>query len=71
MAKVCLLGSLNQQLLAIFDPIAAPLMTTGASGPAEPPLPIVSQDDINREKLDLNRSSPPWRETLRITSGTP
>jgi hypothetical protein len=31
----------------------------GASGPADPPLPIVRQLEINLEKLERNRSSPP------------
>jgi hypothetical protein len=44
--------------------MAAPLITTGASGPAEPPEPMVRQLEIRREKLDRNRIRPPYRETL-------
>jgi len=32
-----------------LDPMADPLMTTGASGPADPPLEIVKKLDINLE----------------------
>ncbi|CAN2048917.1 hypothetical protein GMMP13_60016 [Candidatus Magnetomoraceae bacterium gMMP-13] len=46
-------------------------MTTGASGPAEPPLPIVRQLEIMREKLERRRMSPPYLDTLYMTSGTP
>ena len=41
--------SLSEKYLAMFDPMAAPLMTTGASGPALPPLPMVRKLAINRE----------------------
>jgi hypothetical protein len=41
--------SFKEKKLAILDPIAAPLITTGASGPAEPPLPMVKQLEIKRE----------------------
>jgi hypothetical protein len=56
--------SFNEKNFAIFDPIAAPLITTGASGPAEPPLPMVRQLDINLEKLERNLNRPPYRDTL-------
>ncbi len=51
--------SFREKNLAMLDPMADPLMTTGASGPAEPPLPMVRQLEIRREKLDRNRSRPP------------
>jgi len=51
--------SFREKNLAMLDPIAAPLITTGASGPVEPPLPMVRQLEISREKLDRRRISPP------------
>ena len=51
--------SFKEKIFAILDPMAAPLITTGASGPAEPPLPMVRQLDISLEKLERKRNSPP------------
>ena len=51
--------SFKEKYFAILDPIAAPLITTGASGPADPPLPMVRQLDMSLEKLERNLSRPP------------
>ena len=41
--------SFNLKRRAMEEPMAAPLITTGASGPAEPPLPMVRKLEISRE----------------------
>ena len=51
--------SFREKYLAMLEPIAAPLITTGASGPADPPLPMVRQLDISLEKLERKRRRPP------------
>jgi hypothetical protein len=51
--------SLRVRKRAMLDPMAAPLITTGASGPADPPLPMVRQLETSREKLERRRSRPP------------
>ena len=62
--RVILCLSLILKKHAIFEPILAPLITTGLSGPAEPPLAIVKAQEISLEKLDLNLKSPPLLVTL-------
>jgi hypothetical protein len=57
--KVTRCRSFNEKYLAMFEPMAAPLITTGASGPADPPLPMVRQLDISLEKLERNLNRPP------------
>ena len=51
--------SFKEKYFAMLDPIEAPLITTGASGPAEPPLPMVRALEMILEKLDRNLSRPP------------
>src|SRR6056297_21992 len=63
--------SFRPKNLAILDPMADPLMTTGASGPAEPPLAMVKKLATSLEKVERNRKSPPRLDTAYITSGTP
>jgi hypothetical protein len=61
--KVTRWRSLKENRRAIFDPMADPLITTGDSGPAEPPLPMVRQLDTSREKIERTLSFPPYFET--------
>ncbi len=61
--NVILCRSFNFNNFARLEPMADPLMTTGTSGPADPPLPMVRKLDINLEKLDRSRNNPPYLDT--------
>ena len=70
-ATATLIFSLDLNKRATFEPSAAPLTTTGASGPAEPPNEIVIKLPNNLEYDERNLIIPPFKLRLWITSGRP